>query len=53
LFITTSIETRCTRPLSCSQINESIATVKNRSLFVSLNRSHCTEILQWVAKPLC
>jgi len=33
--------------------NESISTVKKTSLFVSLNRSHCTELLQWVAKPLC
>jgi len=34
------------------EINESIATVKKTSLFVSLNRSHCTETLQWVAKSL-
>jgi len=43
---------------SVRQINESITSkhyVKKNELscFIKYSRSHCTEILQWVAKPLC
>jgi len=35
-----------------NEINEMVATVKKTSLLFSLNWSHCTETLQWVAS-LC
>jgi len=46
IAIKQKISIRAKVAVAHNEINESIATVRKTRLFVSLNRSHCTETLQ-------